>query len=250
MTNYRNICGNFEYRQKNYLGETMKAGISAEIDLKEFKLIEGKYYVSDEPQGGPAWMSQRFSLVTASKANSAVNPGNRFKGPKELAQEMRKRIETVPNEAMKWGTEMEPIARKLYELENSVEIKTHGLMIPIWDLRIGCSLDGMVNSDLIIEIKCPKYMYNPIVEYMEYEPPGLGHIWDSHYDQMQMCMVISGARNCDYYVLDSLYERFQQRIPFNVKYWNKFLYPRINRFFDKYFPEFTVNKPKKLHKIT
>jgi len=221
----------------------MRAGITGEIDLSAFRKVDNLYYLSLEKQGSNAWKSQRFHLVTASNADSATNPDNRFKTPEQLSQMMINKIQEDENRAMRLGREREPIARKLYELEHQVTVTVPGLMIPVWDLRLGSSLDGLVGTEGMIEIKCPEYMYKNLINYIDNPHDGYHHIWRSHYLQMQMGMAVSGRRWCDYYVLSLDDKRFEQRIPFDAEYWNNFLYPKLCKFFDQYFPKYTCNKP-------
>ncbi len=47
------------------------------------------------------------------------------------------------------------------------EIKETGFAIWKKDPRFGASLDGIINDEVGIEIKCPQRMYRPILEYLE-----------------------------------------------------------------------------------
>ena len=67
-------------------------------------------------------------------------------------------IETYSNDAMKRGTELEPLARAVYEaftlkLVEEIDFIQHS------DLDyVGVSPDGLVNDDGLVEIKCPASM--------------------------------------------------------------------------------------------
>jgi len=59
------------------------------------------------------------------------------------------------SEAMRWGTETEPLARSRYEIETgNTVIETGFQMHPTID-TFGSSPDGLVNDDGGLEIKCP-----------------------------------------------------------------------------------------------
>lgn len=223
----------------------MRAGISGSIDLSNFQLLDN-YYLSPAEQGSQEWKNYRFDLLTASKITSAIGD-SQFTTPEKVAHNLKSKIDVEDNEAMKFGREMEPIAREIYMQKNDVTVTVPGLAIPVWDLRLGSSLDGIINKDLIMEIKCPKKMYTPLRDYTENGGDGYNHIWRSHYDQMQTCMAVYEAKNCDYVVLDAEGDLFIQRIPFDPLYWDM-LYGKVCIFFDIYFNDYKDNSPKKIKK--
>ena len=61
--------------------------------------------------------------------------------------------ETYVNEAMQWGTETEPRARAVYELETGHEVEQVAMVIHSDD--VACSPDGLIELDGGLEIKCP-----------------------------------------------------------------------------------------------
>ena len=64
------------------------------------------------------------------------------------------------NTAMRWGNDHEDEARSLYAFIHSADVKEVGFVY--LDKYTGCSPDGLVGSDGLIEIKCP---YNSINHY-------------------------------------------------------------------------------------
>lgn len=63
--------------------------------------------------------------------------------------------ETYSNQWMQRGLELEPIAKEWYELETFNKVNNGGFFeLSDW---IGCSPDGLIDDDGIIEIKCPAY---------------------------------------------------------------------------------------------
>jgi hypothetical protein len=56
-------------------------------------------------------------------------------------------------------------------------------------------------------------------------------IFDSHYDQMQGAMAITGRQWCDYIVYCLAEESFfVDRVYFDSSYWSNVMYPKINEF--------------------
>jgi hypothetical protein len=56
---------------------------------------------------------------------------------------------------MQWGIDTEPFARAAYELQQDVMVETVGFATHPEIPRFGCSPDGLVGEDGLVEIKCP-----------------------------------------------------------------------------------------------
>ena len=98
-------------------------------------------------------------------------------------------------------------------------------------------------SEGMIEIKCPEKMYPPIKDYVNKQEkwkkwPHLlttdssyPHIYQTHYDQMQGCMAITGKLWCDYVIFcPKTDEVFIERIPFSNTYWENILFSGLHKF--------------------
>jgi len=89
--------------------------------------------------------------------------------------------ETYQSKYMQDGIELEPIARRKYEMETFEDVIETGFIE--YNDYIGVSLDGMVNDNKTIEIKCPKYntmikyLLNPEYAYNEYKYQVQGGLW-------------------------------------------------------------------------
>jgi len=57
--------------------------------------------------------------------------------------------------AVKWGIENEPLAVAEYELQTMIEVHSAQIWINHKTLNAGCTPDGLVGTDGMIEIKCP-----------------------------------------------------------------------------------------------
>lgn len=224
----------------------------------------GKYWLNTSIQGSDDWLRERQGQIpieylkngTAETINARVTGSNfgsasgwsHFTTPEDLAQYIsgrKKRIfspESIEN--MAHGTKYEPVAREWYENATGLKVEEVGLAVPKWNFHLGASVDGIViDSEGILEIKCPKRMYGPLVEHMYNLETGWKapnayyheHIWSSHYAQMQGGMAILGKKWCDYVVYCTEDRRvFKERILFDHFYWEKKLYPSLQSFLHTY----------------
>lgn len=114
-------------------------------------------------QGTDAWLSERAGKVTASRiADVMAKTKSGYSASREtymgdLAAEM---LTGVPkqgfvNDAMRWGTETEPQARAMYELETGLTVIETGFVPHPVIEGTGASPDGLVGDDGLVEIKCP-----------------------------------------------------------------------------------------------
>lgn len=112
-------------------------------------------------QGTNEWLALRFGWVTASKFKDVMAKGQgktRKSYMYQLAAEAitGEREESFSNSYMEWGTENEPAARAMYELESGNEVNEVAFIKLNDDVKIGCSPDGLINDDGMVEFKCPK----------------------------------------------------------------------------------------------
>ena len=154
-------------------------------------------------QGTPEWHQLRLGKVTASRvadilAKTKTGPSaSRNNYLIELGfQRVTKTIEeSYTNAAMEWGTQTEPQARVAYEVKTGNFVD----QVPFVDhptiAGFGCSPDGLVGSDGLIEIKCPNSATH--WSYIKAnEPP------NKYFIQMQAQMAVTGAKWCDFVSFD------------------------------------------------
>ena len=168
-------------------------------------------------QGTPEWHELRRGKVTASRvadilAKTKTGPSaSRQNYLIELAlQRTTKTIEpSYTNAAMEWGTATEPQARVAYE------VATHNFVDQVAFIDhptikgFGCSPDGLVNKDGLIEIKCPNSATH--WEYFKAkEPP------KKYFIQMQAQMAVTGAKWCDFVSFDPRMPERSQLLVVNV----------------------------------
>lgn len=115
-------------------------------------------------QGSPEWIAARLGKVTASRiadviAKTKTGPSaSRVNYMAELIAERLTgtRAPSYTNAAMEHGTATEPEARAAYEFQCDVDVIQVGFVPhPVLSSQTGCSPDGLVGDDGLIEIKCP-----------------------------------------------------------------------------------------------
>jgi hypothetical protein len=207
--------------------------------MREFET----YYLYDVRQGSYDWLFMRKGRLTGSMMGKIVGhaPYNHHSS-EELAAiikgEKKEKFTKEAIERMQKGTDYEPIVRD--ELSKIIKKTIHETGFAVWkaDTRFGASLDGIINKDIGIEIKCPAKMYAPIKKYMENkdrDPKDIRHIWKSQYDQIITNGVITNRKKmifCVYAIEEK--NMFYQCIDVDYKYWFDFLYPKACQFYENY----------------
>ena len=198
----------------------------------------GTYFLYDTRQGSQDWLRMRKGRITMSNLGKVVGHAPYCKQrPEEIAAIIKgEKKEFFSEEAkarMQKGNDYEPIVRKYLEKYLKREIKETGFAVWKKDERFGASLDGIIDDDTGIEIKCPAKMYGPLLG--EVDKKSTKHIWKSQYDQLIGNGVITGRKNmvfCVYGIEDK--KMFVQNVKVDYDYWNRFLYPKACEFYDTY----------------
>ena len=112
-------------------------------------------------QGSDEWLAARCGLVTASRISDVMMDTHMAGYRNYLAQLVCERLTGQPTEFyvnadMQRGTDLEPQARALYELNNGVEVEQVGFVVHPDIPMSGSSPDGLVGDYGGLEIKCPK----------------------------------------------------------------------------------------------
>jgi len=120
------------------------------------------------PQGSPEWLQGRCGAITASMAaecrktlKSGPNKGDYSQKAKDYAFKLA--VERISGELLddpqfdpwqaKRGRELEPEARLAYEHRTETLVEQTGLALTE-DKLFGASVDGLIDEDGTIEIKC------------------------------------------------------------------------------------------------
>jgi hypothetical protein len=97
-------------------------------------------------------------------------------------------------EHMQWGIDHEDEARIWYEGISGNTVREVGFCLREDIDRVGCSPDGLIDPDGLIEIKCP--MSKTHVKYTLEGPP------KDYINQMQYQMMVTGRDWCDFVTFD------------------------------------------------
>jgi predicted phage-related endonuclease len=140
-------------------------------------------------------------MITASCFGSVLckGRGRKIYLRRLIAERLNGQLQnTYTSEAMLWGKEHEQYARKLYQRLNNVRVQNVGFVK--YDEYIGCSPDGLVGTDGIIEIKCPNTSTH--ISYLQKDklPP-------KYIPQVQGQLWITGRQWCDFISFDPRHKR-------------------------------------------
>lgn len=136
-------------------------------------------------QGTEAWLVLRRGKFSASTFKNLFMGKTTQGYNDEIMRVVYERLtgespESFVNDYMKRGSELEPLAREKYMMETFNDVKLSGFFeLNEW---IGCSPDGLIGTDGLIEIKCPKY--TTMINYLlkkelpsEYKYQVHGQLW-------------------------------------------------------------------------
>lgn len=168
-------------------------------------------------QGTPEWHQLRLGKVTASRvadilAKTKTGPSaSRSNYLIELAlQRVTKTLEeSYTNSAMEWGIQTEPQARVAYEVKTNNFVDQVAFIDHPTIANFGCSPDGLVGSDGLIEIKCPNSATH--WSYIKDNAPP-----NKYFIQMQAQMAVTGAKWCDFVSFDPRMPERSQLLIVNV----------------------------------
>lgn len=154
------------------------------------------------PQGSVEWHIARLGKVTASHAADVVTPtGKATANAKRetylnqlITETLRGKItQNFVNDAMKRGTELEPSARRDYQLERGILVRQVGFVMRDDVAGCGCSPDGITEDGRLLEIKCPTY--ENLIAKLRSEDPTADYIM-----QVQFQLWICGMDVCDLFL--------------------------------------------------
>ena len=142
------------------------------------------------------WFEIRLGKFTASNFSSLFSNKSTLKYQSVINDVVYERLtglrqESFSNQWMERGNELESEARQSYEMLKFQKVKEIGFVE--LNNRIGCSPDGFVGDNGMIEIKCPKA--STLISLHSSEKIKKDHYW-----QIQGQMWICKKQWCDYYV--------------------------------------------------
>lgn len=155
--------------------------------------------IMNHEQRSPEWFAARCGVMSASNFDKLITSTgkpstqidayiNQMIADKIIGYVPSNGAEQ-PNAAMQRGTEMEPEARAYYELI-ALPVVEVGFCLHD-DYEFGCSPDGLVGDDGLLEIKCPSA--HTQIEYIK-----SGSIPAKYVAQVQGQMLVTGRKWCDF----------------------------------------------------
>ena len=157
--------------------------------------------VIDCVQGSEEWRLARLGGVTTSQFHRLITPKTRKPSAsaggylRELVAEwmLGAPLDDGDSLWMQRGSEMETEARAWYEFQNDVDVRQVGFCLRD-DGKVGCSPDGLVGEDGLLEIKVPSaavhvgYMLAPETLADEFRCQVEGQLWVC---ERQWCDLVS-----------------------------------------------------------
>lgn len=152
------------------------------------------------------WYKARCGVLTASACKEFMSVRTRKSFVyKKIAELLTGESESFePNQYMLWGIEKEDEAREAYEEYSNNKVRQVGFVLKDETRMVGCSPDGLVDEDGLVEIKCP--MTKTHLGYLESGPPKM------YLEQMYFQMYVTGRKWCDFVSFDPRIERKDLRL--------------------------------------
>jgi len=156
--------------------------------------MTARYRIIECEQGSPEWFEARRGIPTASRYGDVLAEGKgimRARYMRQLAGEIltEEPMETYKNAKMERGKEHEPDLRKRYAFDHDVDIEQVGFLRSNM-IATGCSPDGLVGVDGMIEIKSTEP--DLLIELLD-----SGRAPTQHMAQIQGNLWITGRDWCD-----------------------------------------------------
>lgn len=155
--------------------------------------------ITDIAQGTEEWRQMRLGKVTASRVADIIartKTGYSASRANYLTELVLERVTGIPadrfqSEAMRQGTELEPLARATYEFETDSVVEQIAFATHPDIPMSGASPDGLVGEDGLIEIKCPQPAAHLDVLLTDTVPA-------KYITQMMWQMAVLGRQWCDF----------------------------------------------------
>ena len=155
------------------------------------------YIIHSMPQGSPEWFAARAGKVTGSRIGDLLAKGQ---GKTRAAYALELALEQInggpgeinfQSQAMRYGTDREPVARAMYEAFTDAFVDQVGFLESTVHPGLGVSPDGLVGDDGGVEIKCPTWAthYDTLVK---------GTIKRDYLLQIQACLLVTGRAWWDF----------------------------------------------------
>ena len=154
-------------------------------------------------QGTDEWRNARLGKVTASRIADIMGKtktGYKAARKNYMAQLICERLtgkaeEDFKSAPMQRGNDLEPVARAVYIIETGRDVEETGMVEHLAIAMSGASPDGLVDSDGLIEIKCPNTATH--IDFLRSGEPKPEYML-----QMLWQMACTGRQWCDFVSYD------------------------------------------------
>lgn len=165
-------------------------------------------YHYDIQQNTPEWLSVRSGKFTASMFADLFSAKSTAKYQNAINTVVYQRltngqIESFSNEWTERGHELEPEAIEAYELLTFNKVRRVGFVeFNDW---VGCSPDGLVGEDGLLQVKCPKH--TTLIDYRL-----SGEVPKDYMIQMQGELMVTGRKYNEFFCYHPNLKPFYKRI--------------------------------------
>lgn len=184
------------------------------VDLKKWECI---LFNSVKQSKTSVWFKERYLRVTASQKSHRIKTRKEnFEGLAKQFQ--KKRYDGTMLDPMRYGLDMEPVAKDKLSAEINRKVHDVGLVVCMKQPFLACSPDGVIYNDgdvELVEIKCPYTCKDAVifdydkgksfVDYLVVNANNEPHLKENHiyYTQIQMSLYIMGLKSCKFFVYSS-----------------------------------------------
>lgn len=154
-------------------------------------------------QGTDEWKKARLGHVSGSSIADVMAKGKsgeaitrkKYK-TRLVAERLTHEVsESYTNASMEWGIATEPMARQAYEVSHETLVDKTGFWMHPTIKWLGCSPDGLVGDDGLVEIKCPNTTTH--IDYLWAD-----EVPSEYYKQIQCQLWVTGRQWCDFVSYD------------------------------------------------
>lgn len=187
-------------------------------------------------QKSKEWFKARHHKLTGSNVGAALGL-NPWKTPDDLVRQMVREYHGAESEfqgniATEYGHLHEPLAVMDYMGKTGNYVEECGFFVHPEHEWLGASPDGLIDSDGVLEVKCPFGLRNKkgndlVFKTAEEQP--------HYYAQKQVEMACTDRAWCDFYQW-SKYGDSLEKVPFNPQWWAENL-PKLREFYEWYLSE-------------
>lgn len=158
-------------------------------------------HIHNIEQGTDEWHKLRYGRLTASDFHTFM--GSSSTRTNLIWKKAAERLTQVASDSCRFsnvhtdrGHENEPVAREMYEIISTNDVQEVGFVTG--HNAIGCSPDGIVGDDGLIEIKCKDTHTHLKAVVKNYIDP-------THVTQIQFSLYVTGRKWCDYILYNEHY---------------------------------------------